>query len=466
MMLVRIFLLTLLALPLNLSAATLNAEARASSKEQAQQQAFSDLANSIFVNVQSESSSDVSGNGQRKDQLHIKSSSDIPLIGAEINCEDLGRNVLCKVTLDSAKSLALYAKKLNELQLEIASMDERIAKAKADDRYPLLTQTLTVIDQFEKYGAVAQMLGGATFTAPTPARTRSDTEAQMRELEKAVSTMKLAAQLLTKGLRAESTYLYPAVPQGSHEVTAFGRVMRDHLAEKINGVESPEKAKTIFKGEYELLNNGIHLTYRLLDMTGNTLETRVAMIAPVAYKDLQIKPTTMDFDRLLHEGVAVSGDFRAQLSTNRGGADILFNEKEEVELLVKLNRAGFFYVVGHVAKNTENYSYLLELSEASNDRRFIRFVNADDANKWISIGKFEATAPYGVESIQLMASSDDPVNRLPPHPLDKKTELYLTSNNAEQGVTRTRALKLKRDESDKQYQGEAVLMFTTMAKQR
>jgi hypothetical protein len=53
----RFLFLALLSLSLTTQAATLQAEARATNKDQAQRQALSDLANSIFVNVQSESSS-------------------------------------------------------------------------------------------------------------------------------------------------------------------------------------------------------------------------------------------------------------------------------------------------------------------------------------------------------------------------------------------------------------------------
>jgi hypothetical protein len=461
---IQTLLLISLLLPLGTSAATLNAEARAGSREQAQRQALADLADSIFVNVQSESFSLVEGSGKRKEELQIKSSSDIPLIGADIQCSEVEREVLCKVSLDSAKSLPLYAQKIKEQLNEINALDLRIAKTKGEARYTLLMQALTLIEQFDKYRAVAQMLGETNATLP--ARTRSDTEAQLRELEKAAPTLQLAAQVLAKGLKAEALYVYPPVPHGSHEVTPFSRVMRDRLAEKLKNVDSVDKAQTLLRGEYEILDNGIHLTYRLLDTSGNTLETRVATLAPAAYQDLQVKPTTMDFDRLLHEGIAVGNDFKVQVTTNRGSADVLFNEKEEVELLVKLNRSGYFYVVGHVAKKNENYSYLLEMAEGENDRRFIRYVNADDVNKWLSLGKFEATAPFGVESVQLIASNDDPINRLPAHQFDKKAELYLTSSNAQQGIIKTRALKPKRTESDKQYQGEAVLMFTTMAKGR
>jgi len=114
------------------------------------------------------------------------------------------------VSLDSSKSLALYRKKLTELRQEIASLDDRIAKATVNERYGFLTQALTVIEQYEKYRAVAQLLGETQFTASP--RTRSDTEAQLREVEKSAPSIELAAQILAKGLKTNTVYIYPAVP--------------------------------------------------------------------------------------------------------------------------------------------------------------------------------------------------------------------------------------------------------------
>lgn len=460
---IRLLILALLVLPLSVSAATLHAEARAATEQRAKREALAALADSILVNVQSESSSHVQGNGKRQEELHISSRSDIPLIGVEVTTAYIGAEVLCEAHLESSKSLALYEQKLNELLQSLISLEQRIAKATESERYELLTQTLTVIEQYEKYRAVSQLLGETHSDAPP--RSKADTEAQLRALEKSVSSIEFAAQVLTKGLKTDAVYIYPAVPHGSHEVTAFARVMRDRISQKMPSVDSPEKAQTYFKGEYEILESSMHLTYRLLDTSGNTLETRIATLSPVAYKGLQIKPATADFDRLLHEGLAVSSDFHAEITTNRGSDEVLFDEKEEVELMVKLNRPSYFYVVGHVINKGENYSYLLEMEHADNDRRFIRYVNADEVNKWLNIGRFEVEAPFGVESLQLMASSDDPINRLPNHPLDSKSALYVTASNAQQGIIKTRALKPKRTQADKQYQTEAVLMFTTMVKQ-
>jgi len=454
--------LFLLCLPFATHALALKVEARATTEQQAKREALAALADSILVEVKSEVTSNVKGTGERQDEHRISSSSDIPLIGVDLSCVPAGREVLCEARLDSSKSLAIYTRKLEELRREVGELDERIKKIEANSRYPQLVQLLTLAEQYDKYRAVAQMLGAAQFTPP--AKTRSDIQEQLRVLEKLTPTLDLAAQVISKGLRADALYIYPAAPQGSHEVTAFGRVMRDKLAQQLNPVSSPDKASHFLKGEYEQLDNSIHLTYRLLDNSGNTLETRIAALAPAAYKGVQTKPTTVDFDRLLHDGVVQGNDFKAQLNSNRGSEDVLFDEKEAVELFVKISRPGYFYVVGHVVKKEENFSYLLELSDTDRDRRFIRYANADDVNKWLSIGRFEATPPFGIESLQLIASSDDPINRLPSHQLDKKSELNITAKNAQQGITNTRALKPKRSEADKLYQTEAVLMFTTMPK--
>jgi hypothetical protein len=463
LMLFRFFFIALCCLPLSVSALTLQAEARAATAEQAKREALAALAESIFINVKSDIESHTESGGRQKQSLHMQASSDVPLIGVEINAQRLGAEFVCVVKLDAAKSLAAYNKKVIELLNEINELDNKITRAKGNVQYALLTHALTVIEQYEKYKAVAQLLGESQFS-PLP-RSRQDTEAQLRALEKSAFSLELAAQILSKNLKAEKVFIYPAVPQGSHEVTAFGRVMRDRLAQILPTVERPDQASQFFKGEYEILENGIHLTYRLLDSNGNTLLTRVATLAPAAYQGLQVQPVTVDFDRLLHQGVVLSNNFRVQLSTNHGGENVLFIEKQKVKLLVKLNRPGYFYVVGHVLKAGENQSYLLELGNADSDRRFVRFVNADEVDHWIAIGGaegFEASAPFGVESLQVIASSDDPLNRLPPHVLNRSSELYVIAENAQQGLAKTRALKPIRSESDKVYQQETVLMFTTM----
>ena len=224
-------LLLLLFLPSTSHALTLKVEARAASEPQAKREALAALADSILVEVKSEVTSNVKGSGERQDEHRISSRSDIPLIGVDLSCVPMKQEVLCEAKLDSGKSLTIYTRKLEELRREVSELDERIKKIEANSRYPQLVQLLTLAEQYDKYRAVAQLLGETKFTPP--AKTRSDIQEQLRVLEKLTPTLDLAAQVIAKGLRADALYIFPAAPQGSHEVTAFGRVMRDKLAQQL-----------------------------------------------------------------------------------------------------------------------------------------------------------------------------------------------------------------------------------------
>ena len=204
------------------------------------------------------------------------------------------------------------------------------------------------------------------------------------------------------------------------------------------------------------------VTVRVVNETGIILNTRVVKLDKTAYANINYRPTSIDFDKLLHDGYVVSSIFTAQISTNRGGEDLLFTEGETIELLVKLNRPGYFYIVSH---NNENASsYLIALNyDSTGKRQFIRYVNADDANKWISLGEFNATSPYGTENLQLIASSVDLISKLPAIQYDDTTGLHmLDTHSASDAVRKTRALVPKRKGQVRST--EATLSFTTMAK--
>ena len=40
-------------------------------------------------------------------------------------------------------------------------------------------------------------------------------------------------------------------------------------------------------------------------------------------------------------------------------------------------------------------------------RKFINYINQDDANKWLELGEFTIEPPYGVESLQIIACTAD-----------------------------------------------------------
>jgi hypothetical protein len=182
-------LLLLLFLPITSHALTLKVEARAASEPQANRETLAALADSILVEVKSEITSNVKGTGERQDEHRISSLSDIPLIGVDLSCVPIKQEVLCEARLDSGKSLSVYTRKLEDLRREVSELDERIKKIEANSRYPQLVQLLTLAEQYDKYRAVAQLLGEAKFTPP--AKTRADIQEQLRVLETLTHTLPL-----------------------------------------------------------------------------------------------------------------------------------------------------------------------------------------------------------------------------------------------------------------------------------
>lgn len=444
-------------------ARVVRAEAVADSAKEARRQALSELAQSLYVQVKAETSSTVRSDGRSDGLSSFKTSTDLPLMGAEVVCNSQGAMSRCQAQLTRDVSLPVYLQRWTNVQAHFGQLLGLLQRAQPQDHYQLLTQMRTALLQMDQIEIVMAALGEQS-TARTQAMTLAEVDAKLRQQESAVLSMEVAAQLVAQSLKAGDVYIHPPIPMGSHEVTPFGRHMRDLLAARLSTVESPERAQSEVKAEYELGPSGMRLAFRQIDPSGAVLVTRLLSLQAAAYKTWSAKPQTLDFDRLLHEGLAIGGDFKAQLATSKGSNSLLFQRGEIIEVLVKLNKPGYFYAVGHVLQGSRSYSYLLELGTGQMGRRFVQYVNADDVNKWISLGQFEASAPFGVESLQLIASQDDPVNRLPQYQLDTKSGFYRLMGNAKQGVLQTRALKPKTQAASAPYQAESVLMFTTMDK--
>jgi hypothetical protein len=235
------------------------------------------------------------------------------------------------------------------------------------------------------------------------------------------------------------------------------------LKQELTSTGDPANADYQYSGQYLVHEQGLRLSYNLIDRDGNTVKAQVVELTPDSYQRFRTTALAPDFDTLLHKGYAVASDFKAQLNTNKGSSQLLFEKGETAQLLVKMNKAGYFYMVGHSKNDEIEISYLLDMNEAGGNRRFIFYINADDANKWVSIGEFEISPPFGVESLQLIASEKDLVNNLPEYNYDNASGYYVVARNIEEGVEltrKTRGLKKKKNTLVAET-AETVLLFTT-----
>lgn len=441
-------------------------------REEAKKAALSDLSSAIQVEVQSSFESMVREVNQKVEEFTqnvIKLKSELPILGAEYEFRRGKHGQNSTAILDSDSVLKLYGAKIVEIKKNIKAYQALIDKSiSRSEKYQFYTELLTYLKQYYKYKTVAILLGSKNI--PEIDITEVEIKNQLKKLKEKVDDVDMAARLISEAVAdRDRIYIYPPSTRDSHEITQFADVVKRRLSVYLKTVQNPKDAKFFMKGSYDILNKGkggIELTYYLLDSEFNTLKTRVITLLPEGYSGYEVKPKTLSFDKLLYEGFAVSNEFKIDITTNRGRGNLLFKAGEEAEFLVKMNNPGYFYIVGHVVKpGDEEYSYLVDFDDTGQirgGRKFIRYVNIDDANKWISLGRFEIVAPFGVESLQLIASSKDLIDRLPSCGYDDETQLYVVSRDPSKAVLNTRAIKKKI--SKKVKSAEAVLLFTTMKK--
>lgn len=408
---------------------------------EAKKAALADLASAIQVEVHSEFESLM---GQVEDREYqdvreiIRVESDLPILGAGYTFSARTHHIHAKAVLTSENSLKLYEEKIRE-RIKEADSALKVLQGTEDhySRYEILTDLLTHLDRYYKLKIVAMFLGASNI--PLMPITEEEIKNRLRQLERIVHSLDLAARLVAARIEQKKLFVYPPTTRFSHQITPFASLVKDKLSEHLDTVRSPLKAGFFMVGTYEIIKSGIELTYELFDRDSNIIQSSVVHLHPTSYAGLDVEPTTINFDKLLHQGVVLSNDFRVEISTSQGRNRLLFKEGEEVELWVKTNRHGYFYLLGHVTKPTARYSYLLDIHLGEGKRKFVYYVNADDVNKWISLGKFHVVPPFGVESLQLIACTQDMIDTLPSHKYDSHAELYILSTEPEASVVKARA---------------------------
>ena len=467
---------TLVALLLSIPshALILQGEGYGKNEQEARKQALSALSETIFVDVLSETEIRQERGSRGSAKQVIRSRSDLPIIGAEITTTSTQQgDYRATATLDTQRAQEGYQRQLDRLQADIDKIHRQIGKMKqaGEAQLNLLRELLTLTEQFQKHLAVATILGAQKERSELPL-SKVEIENRLQRLQKQSPSLSFAAQQLSKGIDKTRIYIYPAMAEGSHEVTQLGRLLSKAIAKHLNTTTDLRRANFLLRGEYEILKNGISVNYRLLDRNGNSTLHRSIGLDPSAYKGIDFEPKAMSFDQILHSCpkdrpescLVLNNDFRAELTTNRGSEDLLFEERDEVEILVKLNHSGYFYIVGHTrADGNESSSYLLEQSDEQGKYRFLRHVSADQVNRWLSLGRFSVEPPFGIESLQMIAATEEANIRLPRHFLNQQSGYYQLGGSSEMAVINTRGLKPKRkNPKSKPVTAETVLMFTTM----
>jgi len=457
-----------------LSAKMLTGEGYGKNQEQARKRALGDLAAAVQVEVKAETASrceKVRGkpSGQKAGcsfEEEIRTQSDLPLLGVRFSslpvvaAGERGQSA----TLDSVRTLGLYRTELNALRRNMLDRERALEQATDNDaRYRLLSEQLTDTRQYRRYRTVATILGDRG-TLPAPAG-EAEVSARLIALEKRADSIPFATRQLARGFTRPAIYLYPPRHRDAVEITPFAAAFRDALGGNISAVSRRDTAKYLMTGEYQVLEDGdIHISYQLVDRHGKILATRGVRLDKQGWRGFRAEPLAPDLDRLIHQGVAVSNRFRVMLGTDQGSRDLLFREGETVRPVITMSRPGYYYIVGHVAREGEQYSYLLDRGEGGEGAwRFLRYLPPDQVNRPVVLGEFVVCEPFGVEHLQLIAAGESLQDRMPQTRWDETLGYHVlagSQGDAGNGVVATRGLRPK--PTGKTVSAEADLTFTTL----
>ncbi len=430
----------------------------AQTNKEAKKEALADLSQVIKSEVRSSFES-VATDKYQKSKSNIKISSNLPILGADFSFIDRELEVEVNVKLSPVKVNTLYTKKLQNLKAEINAIIKEVKKSKSSSlKLQLYTDAYSLLKEYDRYESVGVILGAKLPSRPS--LTKAKIKLELSKLDSNIDSLDMASRVLAKSFNQSNIYIYPPLMQNNTTVAEFGSVFAKELKSKLNSASNPKNASYLLVGEYTLTKNKMVLNYELLSKkTNEVISSKTININAQAYKNTEVKPKNIDFDALLNSGIISSSSLKVSLNSNRGSENLLFNSGEDIELFVKLNKMGYLYIVGYTQTKDGKFSYLLELQEGSRESKFVKFVNADDASRWISLGEFTVEKPFGVESLQVIASNKR-ISTLPSTKYNEENGYYVISSDIKKVLSQTRGFKKKK--SKKIEFSEDVMSFTTL----
>jgi hypothetical protein len=442
--------------------------------ESAKQQAAADLARQISVQIES-NVVDVTreSNGRLENDLtsQIRATSDIRLEGIRFETHKKRKNVWSLAVLErlpasvARRNLRDRALILTQKCLDAAADEETAGRStQALTAYRSCRKPLNEALEHEAIAAALQR-GGllqdgagdrlASYATRISSRVRSIPHEDAKTIRSAAES--LAAQLATAGIgRGSLIRIAPLLYQGRDISSPFGREIAIALESAI-GRTSPAPGTEVsgaiaVRGTYREGDGDFQLRVGAKQAETGVLlaSAEIALAKGGVPSSMETKPA--NFNRFaaaadkLAGGEVVSGDLRVELRTNKGIQGIVFDEGEELSLFVRVNQPAWVQLIyvltsGHHVPITQEW-----------------FIDESKVNQLVEYpASFEIVAPFGVEMIHAMASTQKPSKLITESTVIDGEDYEVIRDGANQ-VVQTRGLARK----TKKQIAEQMLQLTTM----
>ena len=442
--------------------------------ESAKQQAAGDLARQITVQIQS-SVVDITRekNGLLESDLtsQIRATSDIRLDGVRFETYRKRKNVWTLAVLERLPTAVLRRRQRDQaLQmthqcLEAAAQEE--AAGRASQALAAYRRCRTSLNEALEHEAVAAAIARgalfqdevgvqlASYATKIDTRVRGIPHEDARSIRSAAES--LAVQLASAGIgRGRPIQVAPLLYQGRDISSPLGRELALALESALGRVDpapgAADDALVVIRGTYREGEGDFRIRVGAKQArTGALLASaEIALAKSGVPSNIETRPANYerfarDADKLAG-GEVVSGDLRVELQTDKGDRGIVYDEGEELSIYVRVNQPAWVRLI-YVLTSGDHVPITQEW-----------FIDESKVNRLVEYpGTFEIVAPFGVEMIHAMASTDRPPKLATRSKIIDGEAYEIVRDGADQ-VVRTRGLARKR----KQQVAERTLQLTTM----
>jgi hypothetical protein len=423
----------------------------------------------------------VSGKTAASVKQAIAGNRELPLIQVELaSAGARGGEMRYEARLTEA-SLAAYEREARRLAERLRRLDPTGIAASEVPR------SFSRLDQYRRVSAVLGLFSRTpqTEVGLDEAALRSSAVKNLAPVAGAKDVARRVKRELDRTNIAPPRVIAPARADTA-EVTALSAAIAEELRTAVGAGGSEETATHTLDGRYAQIDGRLVLTLFLLDASFNTQRAFVFVLPSTPEQRSRELPASSGFPETLNRGLvrvespgaasavpSVIDVMDVNVRMGRGNRGLYYRPGERDTLHVKLDRPGYYYIVGHVQKEATRFSYLMEIGAAGTADRFVRRVARDQVHRWQTVGEFTVEAPAGLEAVQVFATSAPPQRMLPATRFDPVRNLHVIGADPVAAIKRTRGLVLVNVPDSHQEPGgkakpvplavgEAVLQFSTL----